>query len=183
MPKRFMSPSIEAPLLTNFGERRMSDIPSQPIFVNPQLNQRVMDPMIDDFQEREFLSPQPNYEIIDHNRNPIDFNRNPIDQDRDLIDQNKDILDQKVRKVDRFRESNYFNERPIQTHREKADPIEPISHQYQDILTSRENAIRLSCPREIKPDPDNIDSSILLLKNRKKLAKKPKKKTKKKKIY
>eukprot|EP00343_Euplotes_focardii_P000598 CAMPEP_0205802526 /NCGR_PEP_ID=MMETSP0205-20121125/4885_1 /ASSEMBLY_ACC=CAM_ASM_000278 /TAXON_ID=36767 /ORGANISM="Euplotes focardii, Strain TN1" /LENGTH=149 /DNA_ID=CAMNT_0053069103 /DNA_START=15 /DNA_END=461 /DNA_ORIENTATION=- len=74
--------------------------------------------------------------------------------------------DKKVQNLDKMRESQYFDDRPI-TYRDRMDGYEPIPRSYKDILTARENNVRLSCPREIKPDPKDIDASMIMPKKMK----------------
>ena len=54
-----------------------------------------------------------------------------------------------------------FDQRPVVTYR-GTTPLELLPQQYKDLLSSRDEKLRTSCPREIRGDPPNIDDSIIL---------------------
>ena len=56
-----------------------------------------------------------------------------------------------------------LDSRPCITYRENYDFNEALPQQYTDILSSRDDKLRLSCPREIKGDPIDIDNSIIMI--------------------
>lgn len=55
-----------------------------------------------------------------------------------------------------------LDSRPCITYREGYDFNEALPQQYTDILSSRDSKLRMSCPREIKGDPIDIDNSIIM---------------------
>ncbi len=59
-----------------------------------------------------------------------------------------------------LKDSQAFDQSPAKTYRGRMADYEPVPHSYQDILTARESNMRSSCPREIKPDPEDIDGSF-----------------------
>ena len=96
----------------------------------------------------------------------------PPQLDFGMINREREMLNTTRNPFNSLRKSQYFDERSSQINQEGMNEDEPQPHSYQDILSARENQMRLSWPREIKPDPEDIDTSFLF---QRKLKKKPKK--------
>jgi len=54
--------------------------------------------------------------------------------------------------------------RPVVSGRQSVAQSDNLPQQYQDILSSADKQMRMSCPREIKADPSDIDNSVIISK-------------------